>query len=123
MVVVVVRDFDVPLDGVLWLVVELRAFVREPNGVVVVKLFRVVASATELRDVLLERVLCVPTQVVIDHYIVGRRLRSAIRVERGFERVLVRPFRLTEFPMLVGVRFHKLQFQRLGEFGHCSSSS
>jgi hypothetical protein len=32
-------------------------------------------------------------------------------------------FRLTEFAVLVGVRLHKLEFQRLGEFGHCSSSS
>ena len=72
MVVVVVRDFDVPLNCVLWFVVELRAFVREPNRVVVVKLFRVVASATELRDVLLERVLSVAAQVVVDHYAVGR---------------------------------------------------
>jgi hypothetical protein len=24
--------------------------------------------------------------------------------------------------VLVGVRFHQFQFQRLGEFGHCSSS-
>ena len=71
-VIVVVRDFDVPLDGILWFVVELRAFVREPNRVVVVKLFRVVASATELWDVLLERVLRVAAQVVADHYVVGR---------------------------------------------------
>ncbi len=71
-VVVVVRDFDVPLDGVLRFVVEHRAFVREPYRVVVVKLFRVVASATELWDVLLERVLRVAAQVVVDHYVIGR---------------------------------------------------
>ena len=31
-VVVVVRDFDVPLDSVLWLVVELRSLVRKRTG-------------------------------------------------------------------------------------------
>ena len=122
-VVVVVRDFDVPLDGVLWLVVEFRAFVREPDRMVVVKFLGVVASATELWNVLLERVLRVAAQVVVNHHVVGRRLCSAVGVERGFERVLVRLFRLAELPVLVSVRFHKLEFQRFGEFGHCSSSS
>jgi hypothetical protein len=70
----VVRDFDVPLDSVLWLVVELRSLVREANRVVVVKLVGVVASATELRDVLLECVLRVAAQVVVDHHVIRRRL-------------------------------------------------
>jgi hypothetical protein len=117
-VVVVMRDFDVPLDGVLWLVVQAYPLVREPNRVVVAKLFRVVASVTKLWDVLLESVLRVAAQVVVDHHVVGVRLRSAVGVEHGFECVLVRLFRLVEFPMLVSVRLHKLEFQCLSEFGH-----
>ena len=69
-----VRDVDVPLDGVLWLVVERRTFVRESNGVVVVKLLGVVAAATELWNVLLEGVFGVPGEVVLDDDVVGGRL-------------------------------------------------
>ena len=67
-----VRDFDVPLDSVLWLVVELQSFVSEPHRVVVVKLVGVVTVPTELWDVLLEGVLRVAAQVLLDNHVVGR---------------------------------------------------
>lgn len=43
----VVRDFDVPFDSVLGIVVEVESFVSEPNRVVVVQFVGIVAVATE----------------------------------------------------------------------------
>jgi len=48
----VVRDFDLSLDSVLWLMVKLQSLVGEPHRMVVVKLVGIIAVPTELWDVI-----------------------------------------------------------------------
>ncbi len=117
-VILVVGDFDVPLDGVLWLVIEPNALVGEPHRVVVVKLVGIVAVPTELWDVLLEGVFRVAAQVVLNNHVVGRCLCVTASGEGGLQCLLVGVPRLTKLLSLVDIRVHKLQFERFREFSH-----
>ncbi len=120
MVILVMRDFDVPLEGVLWVVVELDAFVSELHGVIVVELVGVVAVATELRDVLFEGVFRVAGEFVLDDYVVRGGLRGAVGVEGCLQCLLVRLTRLMELALFVSVRIDEAHLQRLRDRRHPS---
>ncbi len=117
-VVIVVGNFHVPFNGVLWLVVELWPLVGEPNGMRArFKFTRVIRVLVEqVWDVLFEGVLRVPGEVVVHDHVIGFGLRVAVMIKCVVERIVVRVDGLTELALFVRVWVNKFELERLREF-------
>lgn len=68
-VILLVRDFEVLLDRVVWHVVESQILVGESHRIIGVKPVGVVAVSTGLWDVPLEGVFTIANQIILDNYV------------------------------------------------------
>lgn len=75
------------------------------------ELVGIVSVSPKLRDILLEDVVRAPTQIVLNHHVVGGQLSATVRIERNLKCLLVGHSCLPEIALFVNVGSDKMQFQ------------